>query len=126
MHMTSLNRTRLSGALVASCLALIGGALAVRAATAPATVTAAGVTLTSKSVVYPAGADLFPGGAAAQAINANCLTCHSADMVLNQPDLTRAAWQGEVMKMIKFYNAPISAADVPAIVDYLTNAKGKP
>ena len=125
--MTSLNRRRLFGTLTASYLALIGGGLAVRAAdTAPATVTAAGVTFTSKSVVYPAGADLFPGGAAAQAINANCLTCHSSDMVLNQPDLTRAAWQGEVIKMIKYYHAPISEADVPAIVDYLTNTKGKP
>jgi hypothetical protein len=124
--MTSLNRTRLSGALMTLCLTLIGGTLAVRAATAPATVTAAGVTLTSKSVVYPPGTNLFPGGAAAQAINANCLTCHSAGMVLNQPNLTRAAWQGEVMKMIKFYNAPINKADIPAIVDYLANTKGKP
>ena len=55
---------------------------------------------------------------------ANCLTCHSAGMVLNQPDLTRAAWQGEVMKMIKFYHAPINAADIPAIVDYLVKTKG--
>ena len=121
--MTSLNRTL----LLASCLALIGGSLAVRAAdTAPPTVTAAGITLTSKSVVYPPGTNLFPGGEAAQAINASCLACHSAGMVLNQPDLTRAAWQGEVMKMIKFYHAPISPADVPAIVDYLANTKGKP
>ena len=125
--MTSLNRTLLSGALMASCVALIVGAIAAHAAdTAPTTVTAAGVTLTSQSAVYPGGADLFPGGAAAQAANANCLTCHSSDMVLNQPDLSKAAWQGEVTKMINFYKAPISATDIPAIVDYLMSIKGKP
>jgi mono/diheme cytochrome c family protein len=126
--MASLNKTiLLSGALTASCVALIVGGIAARAADpALPTVTAAGVTLISKSVVYPADANLFPGGAAAQATNGNCLTCHSAGMVLTQPNLTRAAWQGEVMKMIKFYNAPINEADIPAIVDYLTNTKGKP
>ncbi|HTJ90090.1 MAG TPA: cytochrome c [Acidocella sp.] len=123
--MTSLNKRLFSGALMASALALIAGGIAARAAD-PTSVTAAGVTLTSQSVVYPAGANLFPGGAAAQVVNANCLTCHSAGMVLNQPDLTRAAWQGEVMKMIKFYHAPINAADIPAIVDYLVKTKGKP
>lgn len=124
--MTRLNRVWLSGALLASCLALIAGIAARAAGPAPASVTAAGVTLTSQSATYPAGAELFPGGAAAQATNANCLTCHSADMVLNQPNLTRAAWQGEVMKMIKAYGAPIGTADVSAIVDYLVQTKGKP
>ncbi|HVE22435.1 MAG TPA: sulfite--cytochrome C oxidoreductase subunit B [Acidocella sp.] len=125
--MARLNRILLPGALLASCLALIAGGFAARAADpAPASVTAAGITLTSQSATYPAGADLFPGGAAAQATNANCLTCHSADMILNQPNLTRAAWQGEVMKMIKLYGAPIGTADVPAIVDYLVQTKGKP
>jgi hypothetical protein len=125
--MTRLNKTLFPNALMASCLALIAGLIVAHAAgTAPPTVTASGVTLTSRSVLYPPGVDLFPGGAAAQAANANCLICHSADMVLNQPDLTRAAWQGEVMKMIKSYHAPINAADIPAIVDYLVKIKGKP
>jgi hypothetical protein len=40
-------------------------------------------------------------------------------MVLTQPRLSRAVWQGEVDKMRNTYKAPIEAADVPAIVDYL-------
>ena len=125
--MIALNKVLFSGAVIGSCLALIAGEMAARAADAtPTTVTAAGVTLTSESVVLPGSAELFPGGAAAQATNANCLTCHSVEMVLNQPALSKAAWQAEVTKMIKLYKAPISETDVPAIVDYLANMKENP
>jgi hypothetical protein len=44
-------------------------------------------------------------------------------MVLMQPALPAAAWQTEVNKMIKVYKAPIAAADVPAILAYLTQLK---
>jgi cytochrome c553 len=78
----------------------------------------------STSVDLPSGDNLFPGGARADAINNNCLACHSADMVLNQPALPKATWEAEVHKMIKVYKAPIDNADVPAIVDYLVSTKG--
>jgi mono/diheme cytochrome c family protein len=78
----------------------------------------------STSVDLPTGDSLFPGGASADAINNNCLACHSADMVLNQPPLPKATWEAEVHKMINIYKAPIDAADVPAIVDYLASTKG--
>jgi hypothetical protein len=84
-------------------------------------VTAAGITLRSVSVDLPDGDRSFPGGAAADAVNNNCLACHSAGMVLTQPRLSRAQWQAEVDKMRGTYKAPIDAADVPAIVDYLAN-----
>lgn len=79
----------------------------------------------SASIELPAGDSLFPGGSSADAINNNCLACHSADMVLNQPALPKASWEAEVEKMIKIYRAPIDEADVPAIVNYLASAKGK-
>ena len=78
----------------------------------------------STTVDLPAGDSMFPGGAAADAINNNCLACHSADMVLNQPALPKSAWEAEVHKMINVYKAPIDNADVPAIVDYLAGIKG--
>jgi hypothetical protein len=77
------------------------------------------------TVDLPAGDDMFPGGAEADAINNNCLACHSADMVLNQPPLPRATWEAEVHKMINIYRAPVDEADVRAIVDYLAKTKGK-
>jgi len=78
----------------------------------------------STSVELPSGDSLFSGGARSDSINNNCLACHSADMVLNQPALPRATWEAEVHKMIKVYGAPIDDADVPAIVDYLVSTKG--
>jgi cytochrome c553 len=81
-------------------------------------------TIKSTTVDLPAGDSMFPGGAAADAINNNCLACHSADMVLNQPALPKAAWEAEVHKMINVYRAPIDEADVPAIVGYLVSTKG--
>ena len=50
----------------------------------------------------------FPGGDKAAAINNNCVACHSAGMVLNQPPLSRAEWAGEVHKMANVYKAPVS------------------
>lgn len=80
--------------------------------------------LKSVSVELPTSDIAFPGPANTQAIAANCLSCHSAGMVLTQPDLTRAAWTGIVEKMIHTYKAPIGPSDVPAIVDYLQATKG--
>jgi hypothetical protein len=89
----------------------------------PASVASGGITLHSVDVDFPDSDRNFPGGAEADAINGNCLACHSAGMVLTQPLLSRAQWQAEVDKMRNTYKAPIDAADVPAIVDYLANLK---
>jgi mono/diheme cytochrome c family protein len=80
--------------------------------------------ITSITVDLPAGDALFPGGTTADAVNNNCLACHSADMVLDQPALPRATWEAEVHKMISVYKAPIDGSDVAAIVDYLAKTKG--
>ncbi len=63
-------------------------------------------------------------GPGSDTLNNNCLACHSAGMVLNQPALTAAAWQAEAEKMIHVYKAPVDEKDVPAIVDYLVRTKG--
>jgi hypothetical protein len=116
-------------ALAGACLLSIVGA-AVRpslaaegAPGAPSTVTGGGVTLHSVSVEFPDPARMFPGGTKADAINNNCLACHSAGMVLTQPALSRAEWQSEVDKMRDSYKAPVDASDVPSIVDYLAALK---
>ena len=67
---------------------------------------------------------MFPDGPGSDAINNNCLACHSADMVLNQPALSKQAWTAEVNKMINNYKAPVAPEDVATIVDYLTSLKG--
>ena len=80
----------------------------------------------SETVELPTGDRTFPGGDSAAAINSNCVTCHSAGMVLNQPALSRADWTTEVHKMANVYKAPVSAEDQAAIIDYLAATKGRP
>jgi hypothetical protein len=79
--------------------------------------------LKSVKVDLPDSDRMFQGSGA-DAINNNCLACHSAGMVLNQPALSRQAWTAEVDKMIAVYKAPVASEDVGAIVDYLVRIKG--
>jgi hypothetical protein len=100
-------------------LELLGLAL-----TPPVVHTAAAIELKSVKIDLPDSDRMFPAGPGSDAINNNCLTCHSAGMVLNQPELSKQAWAAEVNKMINSYKAPIAPQDVGAIVEYLTGLKG--
>ena len=84
------------------------------------------MTLHSVDVQLPAGGRTYPGGEAALAININCMTCHTAGMVLTQPTLTPTAWREEIDKMRNAYKAQIADADVPAILAYLTALQPAP
>ena len=104
--------------------ALLPIALVVGVAFAPVCARAESqLSLKSVSVDLPAGDDMFPNGPGADAINNNCLACHSADMVLNQPALPMSEWHAEVDKMRTAYKAPIDPKDVDAILDYLVSVK---
>jgi cytochrome c5 len=97
-----------------------------QAAGSPASVSAAGVTLKSVSADLPFGDRAFPPGPDVDLVTSNCTGCHSAGMVLTQPALSRADWDGEVAKMRTIYKAPIAAEDVPAIAAYLAALKPAP
>jgi hypothetical protein len=79
--------------------------------------------LKSVKIDLPDSNKMFEGPGS-DAINNNCLACHSAGMVLNQPPLSKQAWTAEVNKMINNYKAPVVPEDVGAIVEYLANTKG--
>lgn len=81
------------------------------------------VPLKSVSVELPSNERSF-AGPGSDAANNNCLGCHSAGMVLDQPALPKAAWAAEVEKMRQIYKAPIEPKDVEAIVNYLVSIKG--
>ena len=81
-------------------------------------------TLKSVNVDLPAGDRMFPDGPGADVANDNCLACHSAGMVLNQPELPKAVWESEVDKMRNVYKAPIDDKNVDVIVHYLISIKG--
>ncbi len=80
-------------------------------------------TLTSLNLEVPSS-DATPDGPGADAMNGNCLACHSADHLLNQPRLPKETWDEIVHKMISAYKAPIAPEDVAPIVDYLARTKG--
>jgi hypothetical protein len=80
--------------------------------------------LKSVKIDLPDSDRMFPDGPGSDAINNNCLACHSAGMVLNQPALSKQAWAAEVNKMINNYKAPVAPEDVGPIVEYLTGLKG--
>ena len=82
------------------------------------------IELKSVKIDLPDSDRMFPDGPGSDAINNNCLACHSADMVLNQPALSKQGWAAEVNKMINNYKAPVAPEDVATIVDYLTSLKG--
>jgi hypothetical protein len=79
--------TRLLALVVAGLLA------AVPTRAAPA------LTLKSVKVELPDSDTSFQGPGA-DALNNNCLSCHSVGMVLNQPALPPAVWRATVEKMI--------------------------
>ena len=95
------------------------------AALPPPSVSANGFSLASTSVDLPTDEAQYPDGLHADVINANCTSCHSASMALNQPPLSADQWTAEVTKMREVYKAPVAAAEVPAIVAYLTAMSAK-
>ena len=61
-------------------------------------------------------------------VASNCGACHSSDYISTQPRPLanpRAFWTAEVAKMRQAYGAPLDAADVPKIVDYLVETYGQ-
>ena len=96
------------------------GALASIVLSPLAAVAAAPFELKSVTLDLPESERVFPGPGA-DAANNNCLACHSAAMVLNQPPLSKATWEAEVKKMINAYKAPVAQEDVAAIVEYLSS-----
>jgi mono/diheme cytochrome c family protein len=81
--------------------------------------------LKSVKLQVPTSDVMFPPGKGADVVDNNCLACHSADHMLNQPALPKATWEEVVNKMITAYKAPITPEDAAVIVDYLTRTKGK-
>jgi hypothetical protein len=94
------------------------------ASTPSVSVGATRIELKSTKVDLPESDRMFPDGQGSDAINNNCLACHSVEMVLNQPAMSKDAWTSEVKKMINNYKAPIVSEDVGPIVDYLVALKG--
>ncbi len=77
------------------------------------------------NVSLPTSAAVFPAGQGADIANANCLICHSADMVLRQPPLTAAEWNTEISKMKGSFGAPIPSDQITELAHYLGVINGR-
>jgi hypothetical protein len=73
----------------------------------------------------PPGDDVYPDKPGAVVVDRNCLSCHSPEVVANQPQLTRAQWASEVKKMREAFKAPIADDDEQTILDYLVSLRGE-
>jgi hypothetical protein len=80
------------------------------------------------SIELPVAERMFAdiaGGPSADAINNNCLACHSTEMVTNQPRLSAAEWAASVAKMRSVYKAPVAPEDDAAIIAWLVASQGR-
>lgn len=73
------------------------------------------------SVALPDDEGLLPEryGVSSEAVNNNCLACHSATMITAQPRMNRMQWGETIAKMRSVYGAPIEPTDDAAILDWL-------
>jgi len=53
------------------------------------------------------------------AVQANCLMCHSFGYIINQGPQSRQFWKHKVDKMVTHFKAPISEEDNKIVTDYL-------
>ncbi len=53
------------------------------------------------------------------AVQANCLTCHSFGYIINQGRQSKAFWREKVDRMIIHFKAPMDEAAAVATTDYL-------
>ena len=112
----------LTGGL-AACLAL-ALLLAPDAAMAKKGKAAAPMAGQTAVIELPPGDEVLPDRANAEAVDRNCLLCHSAETILNQPGLSRDIWKAEIDKMRTDFGAQISPDADDAILTYLTSISG--
>ena len=58
------------------------------------------------------------------AVQANCLMCHSFGYITNQGRQSKKFWRGKIDKMIVHFKAPINDKDAKIIEDYLAEHYG--
>jgi len=58
------------------------------------------------------------------AVQSNCLTCHSFGYMINQGKQSKAFWAGKVKKMIVHFKAPITEKDAKVITNYFAEHYG--
>ena len=58
------------------------------------------------------------------AVQTNCIMCHSFGYILNQGRQSRKFWRGKIDKMIIEFKAPMTKKDAKIVEDYLVEQYG--
>ena len=53
------------------------------------------------------------------AVQANCLMCHSFGYIINQGRQSKKFWHGKVIKMVDHFKAPMDEKAIQETTDYL-------
>jgi mono/diheme cytochrome c family protein len=104
-------------------LVLVAGAPQLQAENTSSLPAPSDVRWTKVSVQLPTSPTLFPAGQGADIANAQCVICHSPDMVLYQPARTQDQWKETINKMRSVYGAPLAAEQVDVLAAYLSRLK---
>jgi len=75
-------------------------------------------------IELPPGDEVLPDRRNAEAVDRNCLSCHSTETILNQPALSRDVWKAEIDKMRTTFGARIDPDADDDILAYLTTING--
>src|SRR5580698_7254792 len=67
------------------------------------------------SITLPPETATYKEASGVTALNAQCLTCHSAEYVMMQPPLSLKVWTAEVTKMQQKYGAPLPTNQIAPI-----------
>ena len=78
----------------------------------------------AKTIELPHLQPILPPGRGLEAVQINCVTCHSPRLITNQPDFTRAQWTDTVHKMVNTFGAHVTPEDQEKIIDYLVFIRG--
>ncbi len=74
---------------------------------------------TKEKVEVPYVAFPIKMGKGFDAIQANCLMCHSFGYIINQGRQSKTFWHGKVVKMVEHFKAPMTEEAVKDTTDYL-------
>jgi mono/diheme cytochrome c family protein len=72
----------------------------------------------SLGVIVVAQSSSAPSGVIPDVVRTRCMTCHGIDLI-QQPQLSRVAWERELDKMIR-WGAQVSPADRAGLLDYFS------
>jgi mono/diheme cytochrome c family protein len=78
----------------------------------------------SEKIEVPFVAFPIKMGTGFDAVQANCLTCHSFGYIINQGRQSKAFWREKVDKMIIHFKAPMDEAAAVAVTNYLYDYYG--